>query len=217
MSRPGLVVLISGRGSNMHAIADAIDLGALHGEIRAVISNKPDAPGLEAANAAGIPTEILSHRAFATRDAFDTALAEVIDRYSPKLVVLAGFMRVLTDAFIHHYDARLINIHPSLLPAFPGLNTHQRALDAGAKEHGTTVHFVTPEVDAGPIIAQARVPVLAGDTPETLAARVLREEHRIYPMAIEWFLEGRLSVRDGRVLLDGVESPEQGLSRASRD
>jgi phosphoribosylglycinamide formyltransferase-1 len=141
-------------------------------------------------------------------------LIALIDRYDPAAVVLAGFMRVLTDEFIRHYDGRLINVHPSLLPAFPGLNTHQRALEAGASEHGATVHFVTTEVDAGPIIAQARVPVVAGDTPDSLAARVLKEEHRIYPLALGWLLQRRLSLQGNRVLLDGKRRPEQGLISA---
>jgi phosphoribosylglycinamide formyltransferase-1 len=212
MTRAGIVILISGRGSNMHAIADAIDAGLIPGEIRAVVSNRPDAAGLHTATLAGIPIEILSHRGFSDRAEFDRALMAVIDRYDPAVVVLAGFMRVLTDEFIRHYDGRLINVHPSLLPAFPGLNTHERALQAGVPEHGATVHFVTTEVDAGPIVVQARVPILANDTPDTLAARVLKEEHRIYPLAIRWLLEKRLTVRAGRVLLDGVVHPEQGLS-----
>jgi phosphoribosylglycinamide formyltransferase-1 len=208
---PGIVILISGRGSNMRAILEAVQGGNLAADIRAVISNNPDADGLSIARAAGVPTQIVAHREYATREAFDTALAAAIDRYAPTLVVLAGFMRILTDQFIRHYDGRLINIHPSLLPQFPGLNTHQRALDAGAARHGASVHFVTPDVDAGPIIVQASVPVLAGDTAATLAARVLDEEHRIFPLAVKWFLDGRLTVRDGRVLLDGAVRAEQGL------
>lgn len=207
----GIVILISGRGSNMQAMLEAVKDGAIAADIRAVISNNSTAEGLATAQAAGIPTEVVSHRERATREAFDQALATAIDRYDPALVVLAGFMRILTDQFIRHYYGRLINIHPSLLPQFPGLNTHQRALDAGATRHGASVHFVTPEVDAGPIIVQASVPVLAGDTAATLAARVLEQEHRIFPLAVKWFFEKRLTITGGHVLLDGAAQPEQGL------
>jgi len=201
--RPPLVVLISGRGSNLQAIIDAIRDGRLRADLRAVISNNPDAPGLERACRAGIPVEVIDHRVYPSRETFDSALREAIDRHQPVLVVLAGFMRILTDDFIRHYQGRLLNIHPSLLPAFPGLNTHARALAAGVPEHGATVHFVTPEIDGGPIVRQSRVPVLPGDTPERLAARVLEAEHRILPEAVGWFLAGRLRIRDSRVLLDG--------------
>lgn len=208
---PGIVVLISGRGSNLRAIIEAVRTGQIRAEIRAVISNNPHAAGLAYARAAGIATYVIDHRAYPTRAAFDQALMEAIDRHAPQLVVLAGFMRILTPQFIEHYAGRLMNIHPSLLPAFPGLDTHARALAAGVRTHGATVHFVTTDVDAGPIIIQASVPVLAGDDAETLAARVLREEHRILPLAIRWFLEGRLRIEGHRVLLDGAERPEQGL------
>ncbi len=208
---PAIVVLISGRGSNLHAILQAVQAGAIPAAVRAVVSNDAQAPGLAYARAAGVPVHIVDHRAYATRALFDQALIEVIDRYSPALVVLAGFMRILTPEFIRHYSGRLINIHPSLLPEFPGLDTHARALAAGAREHGATVHFVTPEVDAGPAIIQARVPVLPDDDPQRLAARVLAEEHRILPLAIRWFIEGRLRVAGNRVLLDGAEQPVQGL------
>ena len=185
-----IVILISGRGSNMEALF-AADLPV---EFAAVISNRPDAPGLQTAAARGIPTASVNHKAYLDRTAFDAALMAEIDHYAPDLVVLAGFMRVLTDAFVNHYAGRLINVHPALLPSFPGLHTHERALAAGVKLHGCTVHFVTPEVDVGPIVIQAAVPVLDDDTPETLAARVLAEEHRIFPQAIRWFAEGRLSL-----------------------
>ena len=207
------MVLISGRGSNLQAIIDAVNSGRLPAEIRAVIGNEAGAPGLARARTAGIPAHTIDHRAFATREQFDRALMQAIDAYSPRAVVLAGFMRILSDAFIDHYAGRLLNIHPSLLPAFPGLNTHARALQSGAKVHGASVHFVTHEVDGGPVIVQAALPVLTDDTPETLAERVLMEEHRIYPLAIGWFLAGRLSVQGGRVLLDGQQRPEQGLNR----
>jgi phosphoribosylglycinamide formyltransferase-1 len=208
------VVLISGRGSNLRAIIDAVRAGQIRAEVRAVISNNPEAAGLTHARAAGIPTHVVDHRSYPTRAAFDQALVHLIDTYGPRLVVLAGFLRILTPEFIRHYAGCLINIHPSLLPAFPGLNTHARALAAGMHTHGATVHFVTTDVDAGPIIIQASVPVLPGDDPEQLAARVLQQEHRIFPLAIRWFVEGRLRVEGRRVLLDGAERPEQGLAPA---
>jgi phosphoribosylglycinamide formyltransferase 1 len=196
-----VVALISGRGSNLQAIIAAKQRDELPIELCAVISNRPDAAGLAYARAAGVPTETLDHRRYSDRDAFDAALMSRIDAYAPHLVVLAGFMRILGSAFIDHYAGRMMNIHPSLLPAFPGLHTHERAIAEGATEHGATVHFVTRDVDTGPIIAQARVPVLPTDTAETLAAKVLKEEHRIYPLAIRWFAEGRLSIQDGNVSL----------------
>jgi len=211
--RPGIVVLISGRGSNLQALIDAVHANLLPGEIRAVISNNGGAPGLVRAQRAGIPAHVVNHRDFASRDQFDRTLMQRIDAYQPKLVVLAGFLRILGRDFINHYAGWLLNIHPSLLPEFPGLNTHARALQSGASRHGASVHFVTHDMDSGPVIIQAAVPVLPGDTPDTLAERVLREEHRIYPLAIRWFLENRLSVAAGRVLLDGREQPEQGLRR----
>lgn len=202
-----LVVLISGRGSNLKAIIDAVRAGELPVALAAVISNRPEAAGLAHARAAGVATEVIDHRDYPDRAAFDTALMRAIDRYRPDLVALAGFMRVLGAGFIDHYRDRLINIHPSLLPAFPGLDTHARALAAGVVEHGASVHFVTREVDCGPVIVQARVPVLPGDTPEALAARVLVEEHRIYPLAIRWFAEGRVRVEQGQVRIDAGASP----------
>jgi phosphoribosylglycinamide formyltransferase 1 len=204
-----VVVLISGRGSNLQAVINAVRAGELPIEICAVISNRAQAPGLHNARAAGITTAILDHRDFTDRASFDDALAARIDCHRPNLVVLAGFMRILGAAFIDHYAGRLINIHPSLLPAFPGLHTHERALATGVKQHGATVHFVTHEVDGGPAIIQASVPVLPGDTPQSLAKRVLKEEHRIYPIAIRWFAEGRLSTRDGMALLNEQKDPIQ--------
>ena len=216
-SRGGVVVLVSGRGSNLQAIINAITHGELAAEIRAVISSEPGAPALARARAAGIPTHVVNRRDFPMRDQFDHALMQRIEAYQPQLVVLAGFMRILGKAFIDHYTGRLINIHPSLLPAYPGLNTHARALQSGAKVHGASVHFVTHEVDGGPVIIQATVPVLPDDAPDTLAERVLMEEHRIYPKAIGWFLAGRLSIESGRVLLDGEQRPEQGLQHRTAD
>lgn len=209
-----VVILISGRGSNLHAIIEATRAGQLPIAIRAVISNNPAAPGLAVARAAGLSTQILDHHSYTERAGFDRALLEAIDRHEPRLVVLAGFLRILGKVFIDHYAGRIINIHPSLLPAFRGLNTHARAIEAGARQHGASVHFVSNEVDGGPIIIRAAVPVLPGDDARTLAARVLDEEHRILPLAIRWFVEGRLSLRDGRVLLDGRAQPQQGLVAA---
>jgi phosphoribosylglycinamide formyltransferase-1 len=208
-SKLSLVVLISGRGSNLQSIVDAEASGSLPVNIRAVLSNEPDAYGLERARRAGIETLVLSHRDYASRDDFDAGLMERIDGFEPGLVALAGFMRILTPAFVDHYRGRLMNIHPSLLPEFPGLETHQRALDAGVKVHGASVHFVTSELDGGPVIVQARVPVRENDDAESLAARVLEREHVIYPQAIRWFAEGRLEIAGGRVLLDGKPSLEQ--------
>lgn len=186
------VILISGRGSNLHAILSAVAGQALPIDIRAVISNRPDAPGLTLARDAGIPTEILDHTTFPDRQSFDDALQALIDRHTPELVVLAGFMRILSPSFVSHYHGRMLNIHPSLLPAFTGLDTHRRALEAGVDEHGASVHFVTHALDGGPVVLEARVPVLPVDTAASLGARVLEAEHRIYPQAIRWFSEGRL-------------------------
>lgn len=200
-----IVILISGRGSNMVALIDAAASGALPVRVAAVLANRPDAKGLEVAAAAGVVTRVVDHRLYADRESFDAAMAEAIDAYSPDLVVLAGFMRILSDGFVAHYEGRLINIHPSLLPSFPGLHTHQRALDDGVRVHGCTVHFVTPTLDHGPIVVQAAVPVLDGDDATVLAARVLEQEHRIYPLAVRWFAEGRLRLEDGRVRLDAPQ------------
>jgi phosphoribosylglycinamide formyltransferase-1 len=191
-----IVILISGRGSNMQAIVEADIPGAA---VVAVLSNRPDAAGLAWAAARGIAIEVVDHRAYPSREAFDAAMIAAIDRHAPDVVVMAGFMRIVTPGFTEHYAGRLLNIHPSLLPAFPGLQTHARAIEAGCKLAGCTVHFVTAELDHGPIIAQAAVPVLDDDTPETLAARVLLEEHRIYPQAVADFVTGRLVIDGLRV------------------
>ena len=185
-----IVILVSGRGSNMEAILAA----RLPVTVAAVISNEPGAAGLAIAQAYGVATRVVDHRGYHDRASFDTALAKEIDALNPDLIVLAGFMRILTGEFVQRYNGRLINIHPSLLPAFPGLQTHRRALEAGVKVHGCTVHFVTSQVDQGPIVVQAAVPVLAEDKEETLAARVLAQEHRIFPQAIRWFCEDRIEV-----------------------
>jgi phosphoribosylglycinamide formyltransferase-1 len=195
------VILISGRGSNMQALLEA----NLPVEFVRVISNRPDAAGLAFAAERGVATAVVDHKAYPDRAAFDAALATEIDRHAPDLVILAGFMRVLTDDFVRRYQGRMINIHPALLPAFPGLHTHARALQAGVKLHGCTVHYVTPEVDVGPIIVQAAVPVLAEDTPASLGARVLKQEHRIFPLAVAWIAAGRVVLRaDGTVAVRGL-------------
>ena len=203
-----VVILISGRGSNMEAIVGA----GLTAKVSAVISNRADAAGLKFAAHSGIPSQVVDEREFPSPGAFDTALEAAIERYSPDLVALAGFMRVLGGDFVRHYSGRMVNIHPSLLPAFPGLHTHRRALQEGVKLHGCTVHFVTPQVDRGPIIAQAAVPVHAGDTERTLAARVLHQEHRVYPLAIRWFVEGRLAVENGIVRVNGSDAVQALLA-----
>src|SRR5262245_28441317 len=197
-----LVVLISGRGSNLQALLAA----GLPAEIATVISNEPQARGLDIARRAGVRTEVVDHRQFPERAAFDLALAAVVARYDPHLIVLAGFLRVLTEAFVERFAGKLINIHPSLLPAFPGLHTHRRALEEGVRIHGCTVHFVTPRLDGGPIIVQAAVPVLPDDTEETLTARVLQQEHVVLPQAVRWFLDGRLQVQGNRVLVSGART-----------
>ncbi|MBI4206665.1 MAG: phosphoribosylglycinamide formyltransferase [Betaproteobacteria bacterium] len=203
-----IVILISGRGSNMEALLNA----EMPARVAAVISNDPAAKGLATARSRGVASAVVEHRAFGDRAAFDAALADEIDRYQPDLVVLAGFMRILTETFVNRYRGRMLNIHPSLLPAFPGLETHRRALEAGARIHGCTVHFVTAALDHGPIVIQAAVPVLPDDTEASLAARVLRQEHRIYPQAVRWFCEGRLKLGpDDRVRLTEARTPDGAL------
>jgi phosphoribosylglycinamide formyltransferase-1 len=193
-----VVVLLSGSGSNLQALIDTQASSSY--EIVAVISNKQDAFGLQRAAKHGIATETLSHRDFASRESFDSKLAKLVDSFKPDLVVLAGFMRILTAPFVALFAGRLVNIHPSLLPEFPGMNTHQRALDAGVSEHGVSVHFVTEELDGGPVIARRKVSVTADDTAESLAAKVLTEEHKLYPEVVEWFARGELSLTAGQAL-----------------
>ncbi len=200
-----IVVLISGRGSNLEAILRA-GIG-----VQAVISSRADAGGLEIARQWKIPAVTVDAADYAVRAQFDAALAAAVDRFAPDLVVLAGFMRLLDTEFVSRYAGRMLNVHPSLLPALPGLHTHRRALAAGARLHGATVHFVTAELDAGPIVIQAAVPVLDDDDEHSLAARVLREEHRIYPLAVRWFVEGRLTIRGGRVVVAGARMPQAAL------
>jgi phosphoribosylglycinamide formyltransferase-1 len=194
-----ITVLISGRGSNLAALIEAANAGTIDGTVTHVISNRPDAGGLAHAQRNGIATTVVDHRAFATRDEFDAALADAIDASEPELIVLAGFMRILGAAFVHRYAGRMLNIHPSLLPAYPGTGTHGRALADRATRHGCTVHLVTPDVDGGPIVAQSEVPVLSGDDPTTLAARVLEAEHRLLPQVVGWFCAGRIDVDGDRV------------------
>ena len=199
-----IVVLISGRGSNLNAILDAIDAGKLPVEVRAVISNRQDAQGLQRPALQGIRTIVINHACHHDRAAFDQALQTTIDTFEPGLLVLAGFMRILTPGFVAHYRGRMLNVHPSLLPEFPGLHTHRRAIEAGRKEHGASIHFVTAETDGGPVVLQARVPVHADDTPDSLARRVLEQEHHLLPLAIKWFAEQRLALdARGRILFDG--------------
>ena len=199
-----IVILISGRGSNLQSIIDCAASGVLRVQIRAVFSNRPDAEGLQVARAAGIPTGVIDHTRYTDRAAFDQALQREIDRHQPGLVVLAGFMRLLTADFVAHYHGRMLNIHPSLLPDLPGLNTHRRAIEGGYREHGASVHFVSAAMDGGPVLAQARVAIEPGDTPDRLAARVLQQEHRLYPLAIQWFAERRIFLDGhGHILFDG--------------
>lgn len=205
-----VVVLISGSGSNLQALIDGQQDGSLPIDIAAVISNRPDVKGLERARNAGIRAELLDHKNFDSRDTFDAALMNLIDSFDAELVVLAGFMRILTSEFTQHYLGRMLNIHPSLLPKYQGLNTHQRALDAGDSEHGVSVHFVTAELDGGPVAIQAMVPVIEGDDAASLAKRVQVQEHVIYPMAVKWFAEKRLTMQDNQSLLDDKALPSGG-------
>lgn len=193
-----IVILISGRGSNMEAIVKAAQAEQWPARVAAVVSNRADAEGLQFAQAHGVATAVVANRDYPTRETFDSALQQVIDAHQPDLVVLAGFLRILTPGFVEHYAGRMLNVHPSLLPAFPGLHTHRQALEAGVKKHGATVHFVTAELDHGPIVAQAGVDVHEDDTEDTLAARVLEQEHRIYPRAVRQFVEGTLSMAQAR-------------------
>lgn len=207
-----IVVLISGNGSNLQAIIDACKQNKIKGTLRAVFSNKADAFGLERAQEAGIPAHVLTVDRFDSREAFDRELIQEIDAYSPDVVVLAGFMRILSPAFVMHYRGRLLNIHPSLLPKYPGLHTHRQALENGDEEHGTSVHFVTDELDGGPVILQAKVPVFEGDDEDEITARVQVQEHAIYPLVLSWFVEGRLKMRDNAAWLDGQRLSPQGYA-----
>ena len=205
-----IVVLISGNGSNLQAIIDACEQKRINGTIRAVFSNKADAFGLERARDAGIPQHALAASQFASREAFDRELMHEIDAYAPDVVVLAGYMRILSADFVQHYQGKLLNIHPSLLPKYPGLNTHRQALENGDEEHGTSVHFVTDELDGGPVILQAKVPVFDGDNEDDITDRVQAQEHAIYPLVVSWFVDGRLTLTDGRVLVQGERAQPGG-------
>jgi len=208
---PRLVVLISGGGSNLQTLIDAIAAGTIIATIELVISNNPNAMGLVRAHKASIPTQVINHLECTSREAFDRELVRAIDEKQPELVVLAGFMRIFTPELTNHYHGRMLNIHPSLLPLFKGINTHERAIEAEEDQHGASVHFVTSELDGGPIVIQAIVPVLEMDSPTILAARVLVQEHIIYPIAIKWFCEGRLTFQNATVLMDGHKLPVQGM------
>ncbi|MDK9605191.1 phosphoribosylglycinamide formyltransferase [Lelliottia wanjuensis] len=205
-----IVVLISGNGSNLQAIIDACKQKQINGTIRAVFSNKADAFGLERARDAHIPAHALEASQFASREAFDRELVQEIDAYAPDVVVLAGYMRILSPGFVSHYSGRLLNIHPSLLPKYPGLHTHRQVLENGDEEHGTSVHFVTDELDGGPVILQAKIPVFDGDDEDDITERVQTQEHAIYPLVVSWFVDGRLEMRNNAAWLDGVKLPAQG-------
>ncbi|WP_438863735.1 phosphoribosylglycinamide formyltransferase [Neptunicella sp.] len=207
-----IVVLISGNGSNLQAIIDQCQAKNIAGNVTAVISNKPDVYGLQRAADAGIPAHVLNNRDYAERADYDSALMQCIDQYQPDLVVLAGFMRILTADFVQHYHGKMLNIHPSLLPKYKGLHTHQRAIDAGDSEHGASVHFVTPDLDGGPIIIQSRVPIFADDQAEDLAERVQQQERSIYPLVVNWFCAGRLVMQNENVLMDGIQLDAKGYA-----
>lgn len=211
-----IIVLVSGSGSNLQAIIDACQVGDIHAEIVAVISNKPNVFALQRAKEAQITTHIIAHTLYTDRSLFDMAVAKQIDYYQPDLIILAGYMRILTPTFIQRFQGKIVNIHPSLLPKYPGLLTHQRAIDAGDNIHGATVHFVTEQLDGGPIILQATVPILTDDNQDTLKARVLTKEHQIYPLAIKWFIEGRLTMQNNQAYLDGKLLPLCGWDSTAK-
>lgn len=209
---PNIVVLISGSGSNLQAIIDACKAQQIDATISGVISNKADAYGLTRAEEVGIANQVLSHKDYATRESYDLALIDAIEAYKPDLIVLAGFMRILTPAFVDNFSGKLLNIHPSLLPKYQGLHTHQRAIDAGDEEHGVSVHFVTEELDGGPVILQAKVPIFPEDNADDLAMRVHEQEHRIYPLVVKWFCQGRLKMVENLAYLDDQPLPESGYA-----
>ena len=210
MAPTRLVVLISGSGSNLQAIIDACQSGYINAEVAAVISNKADAYGLTRAKHAGIATQVLDHKQFASREEYDVALGQLISDFTPDLVVLAGFMRILTPSLVQKFKGKMLNIHPSLLPKYQGLNTHQRAIDANDAEHGVSVHFVTEELDGGPVVCQARVPILPDDTAESLAKRVHMQEHKLYPLVVKWFSEQRLKMEADYAVFDNKTLPIEG-------
>ena len=207
-----IIVLVSGNGSNLQVIINACQNNLINGKIVAVISNKPDVYSLMRAKQANIPSHVINHKEFASREAFDHQLQLQIEQYQPDLIVLAGYMRILTPHFVQHYSGKMLNIHPSLLPKYPGLNTHRRAMEAGDKEHGTTVHFVTDELDGGPIILQAKVPIFDNDEEQDIVERVLAQEHQIYPLVIKWFCDDRLTMINGRAYLDQTMIPKSGYA-----
>lgn len=207
-----IIVLVSGNGSNLQAIINACQNNLINGKIVAVISNKPDVYSLMRAKQANIPSHVINHKEFTSREAFDHQLQLQIEEYQPDLIVLAGYMRILTPHFVQHYSGKMLNIHPSLLPKYPGLNTHRRAMEAGDKEHGTTVHFVTDELDGGPIILQAKVPIFDNDEEQDIVERVLAQEHQIYPLVIKWFCDDRLTMINGRAYLDQTMIPKSGYA-----
>ncbi|PIB16273.1 phosphoribosylglycinamide formyltransferase [Vibrio rotiferianus] len=207
-----IVVLISGNGSNLQAILEACEANMPNAQVAAVFSNKADAYGLERAKQFDVKGHFVDPKAFESREDFDAELMKQIDEYQPDVIVLAGYMRILSSKFVSHYLGKMINIHPSLLPKYPGLHTYQRAIDAGDKEHGTSVHFVTEELDGGPVVLQAKVPVFEDDDADALAARVQTQEHKIYPMVTKWLVDGRLSMTEGKAYLDGFELGEHGYA-----
>lgn len=207
-----IVVLISGNGSNLQAIIDYFETRAAIGKVVAVISNRPNAYGLERADNANIANICLDHTKFESREAYDSSLQTLIDKYQPGLVVLAGFMRILTAGFVEAYQGRMINIHPSLLPKYRGLNTHQKAIDAGDQEHGASVHFVTPDLDGGPVIIQSKVPIFAEDSVEELTQRVQEQERNIFPIVVDWFCQRRLIMQNNKAVMDGNKLPESGYA-----
>lgn len=210
-------VLVSGNGSNLQALMDACAAGRIQGELVGVLSNRPDAFALERAKAAGIATQVLSNQAFSDRDSYDAALIQALETWQPDLLVMAGFMRILTPAFVQHFAGRMLNIHPSLLPKYQGVNTHARAIAAGDTVHGATVHFVTEELDGGPIVLQARVPIFPEDDESSLAERVLSQEHQLYPLVVNWFCQQRLRMQDGHAWLDGQPLPALGYASDDED
>lgn len=207
-----IVVLISGQGSNLQALIDACQQGRIAANIVAVISNVPQAYGLQRAKEAGITTNVLEVKNFVDREAFDNALQQTIDQYQPDLIVLAGYMRILSHFLVQHYAGRMLNIHPSLLPKYPGLHTHRQAIDNGDSEHGTSVHFVTEQLDGGPVILQAKVPIFPGDEEDEVIERVQAQEHTLYPLVVNWFIEGRLEMRNNAAWLDGERLSAQGYA-----
>ena len=212
ITKKRIVVLISGGGTNLQAIIDACKTNNIPGDVVAVISNKTDVYGLERAKNAGIPNKVLPHKSFSSRDDYDQSLITEIDAFKPDLIVLAGFMRILTPHFVQHFSGKLLNIHPSLLPKYQGLNTHQRAIDAKDSEHGVSVHFVTEELDGGPVILQAKVPVFEQDNADDLASRIHEQEYRIYPLVIKWFCQERLTMHNEQAVLDGKVLPASGYA-----